>query len=121
MGDVEWGEHTNEEIVRSIANAPRIFGPWEAWEASTYGAGYGWSRREVHPGPSWRSGGSVAVQRHTGIPGYGVSWWDGSGERRASNFQTPQEAMAYGDAWLVGAGCRLDTSGHKSESTGEKT
>lgn len=106
VSDVEWAQHTDDEIVRACKAAPRIFGPWEEWDKSYGGPGYAWSRREVFPGPSWKSGGSVSVQRNNGIDGYGVSWWDGTEERYANHFQTPEEAKAYGDAWLVGAGHR---------------
>lgn len=107
MAEVEWGQHTNDEIIASIAKAPRIFGPWREWDPRYGGHEYGWSRDELSPGPSWKSGGSIAVQRHTGCPGYGVSWWDGKEQRRKGDFQTAAEAMAYGDAWLTGAGHRL--------------
>ncbi len=104
MADVEWAQHTDEEVIRACTNPPRIFGPWEEWEHFYGGPGYAWSRKEVFPGPSWKTGGSVSVQRHTGIPGYGVTWAE---QRSAGGFETAEEAMAHGDAWLTEAGHRL--------------
>jgi hypothetical protein len=110
MSDVEWAQHTDEEVIQACTNPPRIFGPWEPWALFYGGPGYAWSRHEVFPGPSYKSGGSVSVQRHyPSTLGYGVRWWDGE-ERSAGNFQTPEEAMAYGDAWLIGAGHRLQSA-----------
>ncbi len=110
MSDVEWAQHTDEEVMRACTAAPRIFGPWTEWEKLYGGAGYAWSRREVFPGPSWKTGGSATVQRNTGCPGYSVHWHDGKEERRAGDFQAPEEAMAYADAWLIGAGHRIQAA-----------
>lgn len=115
MADVEWAQHSNEEVLRAFVTAPRIFGPWEEWPEVYGGPRYAWSRREVFPGPSWKTGGSVSVQRSSGVPGYAVSWHDGKEDRYKSDFQTPEEAMAYGDAWLIGAGHRMQATPMKSE------
>lgn len=116
MAEVEWAQLTDDEVIASVAKAPRIFGPWREWPELYGGPRYAWSRDEVFPGPSWKSGGSVVVMRHTGCPGYGVSWWDGHEERHAGNFATAEEAMAYGDAWLAGAGCRAALADAKDGS-----
>ena len=107
MADIDWALHSNEEIMRAAESVPRIFSAWEEWPPLYGGPGYGWSRRELLPGPSWKSGGTISVQRNTGIPGYGVSWWDGSENLCANNFQTHEEAMTYGDAWLLSRGYRI--------------
>jgi hypothetical protein len=105
MAEVNWEEHTDEEVIRACKTAPRIFGPWEEWDPLYGGRSYAWSRHELHPGPSWKSGGRVSVQRNTGCPGYTVYWWDGV--ERSESFASPEEAKACGDAWLNEAGHRI--------------
>lgn len=107
MSSIEWAQHTDAEVIEAWQSAPRIFGPWAEWDKIYGGVGYAWSRHEVFPGPCWKSGGTVSVQRNTECPGYAVHWWDETEDRRKGDFQTSEEAMAYGDAWLIGAGHRV--------------
>lgn len=102
MGDIDWSQHTDDEIERAYATVPRIFGPW-----MPFSFGGGWSRGEVVPGPSWKTGGSVSVQPCTpNVGGFGVSWWN-HGEQYENGFRTKEEAMARGDEWLRSNGHRL--------------
>jgi hypothetical protein len=119
MSDIDWDEHTDEEVIRARKTAPRIFGPWTPWDRMFGGDGYAWSRREVFPGPSYRSGGHVSVQRNTGMPGYGVSWWADGREWYENHFATPEEAMARGDEWLMSKGHRLQTNAGATRSSDE--
>jgi len=108
MTDINWAEYTNEEVVRACLNAPRIFGPWEEWDPIFGGKNYAWSRGEVFPGPRWKSGGSISVQRNTGCEGYTLSWWgDGTKSEQSQQFATAEEAMVAGDIWLSNAGIRI--------------
>lgn len=108
MSDIDWDEHSTEEIVRARETAPRVFGPWAPWEG-----GLGWDRRELHPGPCWREGGMVTVAPTIGGTFF-VAWWDGKEPRHVSGFGTAEEAMARGDAWLKDAGCRCLEVRHKT-------
>ena len=96
---IDWAKVPSAEVIRAVAAAPVIYGPWIECSITQ-----GWTRWELFPGPSWK-GSSVHVQPcYPDSLGWGVSYRN----KYRNGFGTSAEAQDVGDEWLRADGCRLD-------------